>query len=309
MIQVIDQGFKASKGLKEDALLLLDRYFLSVPALKRLNQWNQSGDVQLHLVTRAKMNAVAYEHPSKKKKGRGRPRKKGNMIKLKTLFQSRADEFQTAEVTMYGKKETVQYLCLDLLWGQGRYQELRFVLVKFNGGVSILVSTDLKLEAADIIHLYGDRFKIECTFREMKQAIGGFSYQFWSKSMPKLKRYLKKSETHPLEQVTELKDRRNIQQTVKAIEGFVMCSCIAMGLLQLIAVKFSHKGSVRFFRYLRAPSKSIVSEATVMAYLRRFIFLMFARNPPLTVTKIIQNNGKTRKKCLIPVMIGWCLNV
>ncbi|GGJ98325.1 hypothetical protein GCM10007063_20780 [Lentibacillus kapialis] len=60
--------------------------------------------------------------------------------------------------------------------------------------------------------------------------------------MPKLKKYLKKGETHPLEQVTKPKDRRHIQQTVKAIEGFVMCSCIAMGLLQLMAVTFSHKG-------------------------------------------------------------------
>ncbi|MFD1065720.1 transposase [Oceanobacillus locisalsi] len=296
VIQVIDQGFNAAKGLKENGLLLLDRYFLTAPALKRWTQLNQSGGAQLHLVTRAKMNAVAYELPPKKKKGRGRPRKKGNMIKLNTLFQSRADEFQTATVTMYEKQETVQYLCLDLLWGQGHYQKLRFVLVKYNGGISILVSTDLTLEPVDIIQLYGHRFKIECTFREMKQAIGGFSYQFWSKSVPKLKKYLQKGETHPLEQVTDPKDRRNIRQTVKAIEGFVMCSCIAMGLLQLIAVKFSHKSSVRYFRYLRTPSKSIVSEATVMAYLRRFIFLMFARNPRLTITQIIQNKRKNPEK-------------
>ncbi|MFB6367636.1 hypothetical protein ACFCP7_27045 [Paenibacillus elgii] len=40
--------------------------------------------------------------------------------------------------------------------------------------------------------MYGYRFKIECTFREMKQVIGAFGYRFWSKSMPKLKRYLRK---------------------------------------------------------------------------------------------------------------------
>ncbi|WP_188633038.1 transposase [Lentibacillus kapialis] len=76
VIQIIDQGFNAAKGLKEYALLLLDRYFLSVPALKRLTQLNQSRDAQLHIVTRAKMNAVAYELPSGEKEGAGAPAQK-----------------------------------------------------------------------------------------------------------------------------------------------------------------------------------------------------------------------------------------
>lgn len=287
VVQMIDQGFKTSKVFGE-ALLLLDRYFLSVPALNRLNQWNQMEGTHMHLVTRAKLNAVAYEPPPEKKKGRGRPRKKGAEIKLKSLFQKCAVEFQTAKVMMYGKEQTVQYLCVNLLWGQGLYQELRFVLVKLDGKISILVSTDLTLEPTEIIRLYGYRIKIECTFREMKQAMGAFGYQFWCKSMPKLKRYLKKGETPPLEQVTDPKERRNIQQTIKAIEGFVMCSCIAMGMLQLIAVQFSSRNRLCSFRYLRTPSKTIVSEAMVMAYLRKFIFRMFARQPHLTVTKIIQ---------------------
>lgn len=31
---------------------------------------------------------------------------------------------------MYGKKETVEYLRLDLLWGAKYYKQLRFVLVQ-----------------------------------------------------------------------------------------------------------------------------------------------------------------------------------
>ncbi|QQK74733.1 hypothetical protein HUG15_03330 [Salicibibacter cibarius] len=104
---------------------------------------------------------------------------------MKDLFKTRASEFETATVTLYGKEETVHYLCLDLLWGKGLYQELRFALVNYNGRLAILVSADRTFAATDIIHLYGYRFKIEGMFSEMKQAIGGFGYRFWSKTIPK----------------------------------------------------------------------------------------------------------------------------
>ncbi|CAM4352865.1 hypothetical protein PAAL109150_22285 [Paenibacillus alkaliterrae] len=75
----------------------------------------------------------------------------------------------------------------------------------------------------------------------------------------------------------------------RRIEGCVMCSCIAMGLLQLIALCYSPRVPGLFFRYLRTPSKTFVSEATVMAYLRKSIFRLFARNSHLSITKIIKN--------------------
>jgi hypothetical protein len=291
VVQMIEQGFTAA-GPFGHALLLLDRYFLSVPALKRLNTFHHASAVRMHLVTKAKANVVAYERPATKKPGRGRPPKKGKTIKLKDVFATRAADFQTASVTLYGKEETVQFLCLDLLWGQGLYQELRFVLVQRGDQCSILVSTDLTLAATDIIRLYGYRFKIECTFREMKQVIGAFGYRFWSKSMPKLNRYLRKGETHPLEDVNDEQVRRRIRLTLQAMEGFVMCQCIAMGLLQLIALRYSGRVPTLFFRYLRTPSRTVVSEATVAAYLRTSIFRLFAQNQHLSITQIIRSKQK-----------------
>jgi hypothetical protein len=63
--------------------------------------------------------------------------------------------------------------------------------------------------------------------------------------------------------------------------------------LQLIAVRYSGQVPGLFFRYLRTPSKTVVSEATVMAYLRTSIFRLFARNPQLSITKIIQSKQET----------------
>ena len=287
VVQMIEQGFTAAHSFGA-ALLLLDRYFLTIPALQRWLEGNRTSQIPMHIVTRAKMNAVAYERPVRKS-GRGRPPKKGKALKLAELFRTRAAEFQSVQVSLYGKEETICCLCLDLLWGQGLYQELRFVLVKQGDRHSILVSTDVSLEAAEIIMLYGYRFKIECTFREMKQVMGAFGYRFWSRSMPKLKRYLRQGEVHPLEQVKRASERKRIRQTLQAIEGFVMCSVIATGLIQLLALRFSGRTPALFFRYLRTPSKAILSEATVMAHLRQSIFRLFSQNRQLSVTQIIRS--------------------
>ena len=153
-----------------------------------------------------------------------------------------------------------------------------------------MVSTALDLNPETIIRLYSYRFKIECTFRELKQVIGAFSYQFWSKSMPKLNRFKKKTEINPIDKIADQKIKETIISTLSSIEMYVMCSCIAMGLLQIIALNFSSTElDNRIFRYLRTPSKTIVSEATVACYLRKNINRIMAKNVGLSITKIIKN--------------------
>jgi len=106
------------------------------------------------------------------------------------------------------------------------------------------------------------------------------------KSHAEVKKYQKKEEPHPLESVDDAKLRRRILRTVKAMEGFVQLSVIAMGILQVTSLRFS--GSIRDdIRYMRTPSKESVSEATLMAYFRRHIFRILAEKPDLSITRII----------------------
>lgn len=277
-------GITATLG---SSYLVLDRYFLTVPALTELNQLKQP-DKLVDIITRAKNSCTAYHIPDTgPTPKRGRPRKKGNAIKLNTLFHGRASEFVKADVFLYGKKESVEYLCLDLLWGIKLYQKLRFVLVKSPRGNAILASTDLALEPTLIIEAYAHRFKIECTFREFKQQLGGFCYHFWTKAMPKLKKYRKQTEPLELAGIENGQEQHRILKTIEATERFVLCASIAMGLTQMMALTPSIAKTVRKHRYLRTSLEHKVSEATVLEYLRKNFFRLLCLNPNSEISRFI----------------------
>jgi hypothetical protein len=288
VVQMITDACNATKIFGE-SILLADRYFLSVPALQAwLDTGKEAGNNLLHIVTRTKLSCVAYlkpEHPPKPTKGR--PRKKGKKINLKDIFAD-TSKFIEANVSWYGgKTERIQYFSQDLLWGKKLYQELRFVFVKRGDALSILVCTNLTFSPERIIRLYGYRFKIEVTFRAIKQQIKGFFPHFWSKSMPKLNRYLPKGSPDPLESVTDERVRTNIVNSLKATESHALFGCIAIGMLQMISLKFSHKISGGF-RWLRTKSNDFASEATIADFMRKNIFRLFHVSPEYPIIQKIR---------------------
>jgi len=290
IVQMVEDAFHAAETFG-DSLLLLDRYFLAVPALKALARLNASGAACLEIVTKAKKNCVAYRDPKPRTKMRGRPPVKGDAVKLMGLFGSESCKFQTAKLTLYGKETDVRYYSIDLLWGQKLYQKLRFVLVEYQGVQGILASTSLSLDPQEIVRLYCCRFRIECCFRELKQQLGAFCYHFWSRHMPKLSYFRKKGSPDILESVTEPTARKKILEAAQAIELHMALSCIAMGTIQMLALYTAGKlvsEKVKMLRYLRTPSLEVVSEATIMWYLRKYFFHFMARNPSLTVTQLIK---------------------
>lgn len=120
-----------------------------------------------------------------------------------------------------------------------------------------------------IIRIYSYRFRIECTFRELKQQTGAFCYRFWSKHLPKLSYYQKKGEPAPMERVEGEKPRQKVLEAVRAIEMHMALSCIAMGILQSLSICYIGKVSSKQLRYQRTPSEGRVSEAALIHYFRK----------------------------------------
>jgi len=264
MIQMVSR-FVKSKGHK--AIILLDAFFTSGDAFNAVEQVNNElGTHGLTLITRAKANTVAFEEPEvPKKRGRGQPRKYGKKITFKSVFKGMGDAFVTATLNLYGKNETVQYLCMDLIWKPvGR--KIRFVLVKTNEKCMILACSDLNMHPEKIILAYSYRFKIEVSFKMLKHVIGGFCYHFWTTAMPKLSRF----KTHnDLSQVTEKRDKEKIVLTMRAIEIFSFISCIAMGILTMISLQLPDLVWGRFSGWLRTRSSETPSIETVRSVLQQ----------------------------------------
>lgn len=141
----------------------------------------------------------------------------------------------------------------------------------------------------DIIALYSKRFGIESMFRAMKQVVCAFSYRFWSKRMPKLNRFRKKTDPDILLQIDNPRDREKIRLALKATEGFVFCCVAATGLLQMLALRFSGTEFMRRPRFLRTRRGVVVSEATVADSLRKNFFCLFSFYPDLPLTLIISS--------------------
>ena len=217
-----------------------------------------------HLVTRVKSNAVAYApYVQQGPRKRGRPRRYGAKIKLKSLLTD-PQPSQSAPSPVYGEHNlTIQYRVCDLLWPAcGRL--VRFVAVTHPcRGSCLLMCTDLALDAVEIIRLYGLRFKIEHTFKQAVHRIGTFAYHFWMQDMKPLRRRNGNQYLH-----RESLDYRNaVKRKTHAYHVFIQAGVVCQGLLHYLAVVFPSLVWSSFGSWLRTirpgipPSELVVANA------------------------------------------------
>ena len=92
------------------------------------------------------------------------------------------------------------------------------------------------------------------------------------------------------------RSRKKILKTVRAIEVHMELSCIAMGILQTLSIRFIGKVCSSQIRYQRTPSKGRVSEAALMHYFRKHFFRLLEQKPKSYITQIIHELQEESEK-------------
>jgi DDE superfamily endonuclease len=230
-----------------------------------------------HLVTRVRSNAVAYQpaRPSPTHQ-RGRPRLYGAKSKLKHYFRLKP-HFQSARSPIYDDRHvSLRYYTRDLVW-RPLGQLVRFVwVIHPTRGKLILLSTDLKMSALEIIQLYAWRFKIESGFKQAIHTVGAYAYHFWMLAMTPIRRgsgnqYLhRKTETY----------RQQVRRKLAAYERHIQIGLIAQGLLQYLAVNFRHAVWRNYASYLRTTKPDLSPSEWVVTLALRNTWSDFLRVSP-----------------------------
>lgn len=141
---------------------------------------------------------------------------------------------------------------------------MRFVLVKDGNEQFVLMCSHLGWAPEDIILAYSYRFKIEVIFKYLKHVLGSFCYHFWTLAMPRVS---KKGKVD-LNNVGEAQQRR-IAKTVDAIEAFVNFGCIALGILQILAMNYPQTIWSKYTGWLRTKRSEIPSIETVRLVIQK----------------------------------------
>ena len=283
-------------GINSECLVVLDAYFAVGPAFLILRELTDSrGNRLAHLVTRAKSNVVAYENPPPKTGGRGRPREYGEKLKLTNLFEERRNDFQEVTLEIYREKNTLFFLCLDLIWKPIK-EKVRFVLVIDGGECFILMCSDLSLSPENIIRAYSYRFKIEVNFKVLKHLMGAFFYHFWTKVWPDIG----KLNEVDLSSCDDPRSERLIAQAMNAIESFVNFGCIATGILQILSLNYHQTIWGKYRGWLRTISSSIPSEETVKSVVQEEFFHNFRTFKNTAIYRIIMSKSRKHQDTELP---------
>lgn len=219
-----------------------------------------------HLVSRVRVNAVAYRlaKPPRKRR-RGRPRMYGKKLKLRSLFNGAPNTWSLVESPVYGEKGVqLRYRCVDLLWKPLK-RLVRFVLVEHpTRGRITLLCTDLAMLPIDVIRLYGIRFKIELSFKHALRIIGAYAYHFWMKAMDPISPRISGNQyLHH----KPLYYREAVRRKLAAYHRHIQLGLIAQGLLQYLSLVDPNTVWSSFRSWLRTirpgipPSERVTSLA------------------------------------------------
>jgi len=267
--------------------VVLDAFYAAQTLFKRLAPAvAESSPRWAHAIVKGKRSYVGYRAvpPVTGKRPVGRPPQYGEKVKLWDLFETAAEKFVARSLNLYGAVHPVQYLCLDLLW-KPIGEKIRCVLDLDEDRRYLRMCSDLTLAPEAIIGLYATRFKVEGTLKMLKGLLGAFFYHFWTSVWP--------TGARPgVVDLTGIKvgspTARLIGATTDAIERFVNLACLALGILQYLAVVFPERIWQQYTGWLRTRTSVIPSEEVVQAVVQREVFFNFFRFKSGLIYRVIQ---------------------
>ena len=131
------------------------------------------------ILSRIQCNAEIYDFPKKvnsKRRGRGRPRTKGQRLASPEKMAPRVKKWRPVEVRERGQIRTRLVTTKIILWYRVSHQPILLVISRDPEGKEkddFLFTTDVKMNPATVIGIYADRWAIEDTFKNTKQLMGG----------------------------------------------------------------------------------------------------------------------------------------
>jgi hypothetical protein len=149
--------------------VVADAYYSKAPFLNGLSARG------IDVISRLRKDAVGWDDPDPQLPGKRGPKPRyGRKWPLASLLTAQSPTRE--RLTLYGKLTEVVFVVRDV-WLRDVAQKVRVVVLAGAKEPLILVSTDLTLSALQIIDVYGARFSIELTIRDLKQHFGLGDYQ------------------------------------------------------------------------------------------------------------------------------------
>jgi len=151
---------------ERDFLLIGDNAYIN-------NSVVRSRPENFHVMGRGRMDAALYAPAPKGRKGRGRPRVKGERL---ASPRDRRGKWTTLKLLIYGRPASVQVKVFKAVWYKVSYdKQMLFVVVRNWPGhkkEDVLACTDLSMTALQVIELYCQRWSLEETFGWVKSRLG-----------------------------------------------------------------------------------------------------------------------------------------
>ncbi len=202
------------------------------------------------------------------------------------------DNFEKVKCQVYGRVEEISITAINLLWKPtGGF--IRFVLAVSSRGPIVLMTNDLNADPVMIFRLYCFRIRIETMFDMLKNVMFAFNYRFWSKLLDRHSRKPKKN--------SELKKPKNsaiktVRGCWEACERFVMFGAIALGILQMLSLKFRDSIWNEYHAYIRTRSRALPSERTVKHVVAGMIVKNLYKFAPNAIMREIQKQFFYKKR-------------